>query len=94
MPFTFDGEWIPKKKEYPPLKIMKEKRKGSFVTIIRNIPLENEELKALVSKLKKHLACGGSLKESEVEIQGDKMAEVAEFLVSQGIKVPKGIISK
>lgn len=86
MPFTLDGEWIPAKKEYPPLKIIKEKRKGSLITLIKNIPLEGDELKAFASELKKHLACGGSLKNGIIELQGDKAKEIQGFLKIKGLK--------
>lgn len=87
MPFTFSGEWIPEKKEYPPIKIFKEKRKGSYVTLIKHIPLEGEELKQFISELKRHLASGGAIKEGVIEIQGDKVEPTRLFLKGKGWKV-------
>lgn len=84
MPFTFEGEWIPHKKIYPPLKVYLEKRRGAFVTIIKNLPLEGEEVKEFTSQLKKYLATGGSFKENLVEIQGDHLEKVNLFLKSKG----------
>lgn len=86
MPFTLDGEWIPTKKTYPPIQLIKEKRKGSFVTLVKNIPLEGTELKDFVSELKRHLAVGGSLKKNILEIQGDKIVEIRDFLKIKGFK--------
>lgn len=86
MPFTFGGEWIPEKKIYPPIKIFKEKRKGAYVTLIKNIPLEGSELKQFASELKKHLGSGGTLKEGIMEIQGDKVVEIQAFLTNKGLK--------
>lgn len=86
MPFTLDGEWIPTKKSYPPIQLIKEKRKGSFVTIVKNIPLEGSELKDFISEIKRHLAAGGSFKNAVLEIQGDKMSEIRDFLKIKGFK--------
>lgn len=86
MPFTLGGDWVAKPKHYPPIKIFKEKRKGSYTTLIKNIPLEEPELKLFVSELKKQLATGGSLKEGVVEIQGDKVEEVRALLSAKGWK--------
>jgi len=84
MPFTLSGDWIPEKKSFPPIKIRKEKRKSSYVTVIEHLPLEGEALKELVSELKKHLATGGSIQERCIEIQGDKVLEIQQFLKTKG----------
>jgi translation initiation factor 1 len=86
MPFTLDGQWIPTKKTYPPIQILKEKRKGSIVTLVKHIPLEGTELKEFVSELKRHLAAGGSIKKDILEIQGDKVVEIRDFLKVKGFK--------
>ena len=83
------GEWIPQKKETLPVKIYKEKRKGSFVTLIKHLPFEGKELKDFVSEIKKVLATGGALKGDVLEIQGDKERLVYDFIQSKGIKVSK-----
>lgn len=90
MGFTIGGDYIPNKrndKEQGPVKVYKEKRKGSFVTFIKNLPLETQEKKELLSSLKKALACGGSLKEEEILLQGDKLQEAREYLKKQGYKL-------
>lgn len=85
MPFNLSGEWIPEKKRFAPIKIWKEKRKNSYVTLIKNVPVEGPALKELLSELKKYLATGGSLKDLVLEIQGDKVAEVQLFLKAKGL---------
>jgi translation initiation factor 1 (eIF-1/SUI1) len=65
-------------------KVYLEKRRGAFVTIIKNLPLESEEAKEFTSQLKKSLATGGSFKENLVEIQGDHLEKVKLFLKSKG----------
>ena len=92
MPFTFGGEWIEEKKiqEKPkhPIKIHKERRGNSFVTVILNLPLNKDMMRDVCSKIKQRLGCGGSVKDDNIEIQGDKPEEVKAFLIEWGWKVP------
>lgn len=88
MPFTIGGEWIPEPSSKPkqPVKIVKEKRRSSFVTVILNLPLRDTELKNLCSQLKQQLGCGGSVKEGRIELQGDQVDAVKSQLKTRGIK--------
>jgi len=82
MPFTISGEWIPEPSPKPkhPVKIIKEKRRGSHVTLILNLPMEQAQLKALCSTLKQRLGCGGAVKEGAIELQGDQVQNVKAYL--------------
>ena len=83
MPFTIGGEWIPESslsKPAQPIKVRKEKRRSAFVTIIMHLPYENSQLKNICSSLKKRLGCGGSVKGSTIELQGDQIDAVNTFL--------------
>lgn len=83
MPFTINGEWIPEvspKKPLKPMKIVKEKRKGAFVTLIQNLSSDEEFLKKICSQLKQRLACGGSVKQGVIELQGDQTILNKEYL--------------
>ncbi|MCE2982543.1 MAG: translation initiation factor [Parachlamydia sp.] len=83
MPFTIGGEWIPDKpapQPHKPLKIFKEKRGSSIVTLIRNLPLSSKEMKELCSALKRHLGCGGAIKDDHIELQGDKVEAAKKYL--------------
>ncbi|MBA3721791.1 MAG: translation initiation factor [Parachlamydiaceae bacterium] len=91
MPFNIAGDWIPEK-EPPkthsrPVKVIKERRGNSIVTIILNLPLNSESLKKLCSNLKQRLGCGGTVQEDKIEIQGDKIEQVKPILKDSGIKV-------
>ena len=95
MPFTFDGNWIaqdPKlqekssKEAQKPVKVRLVKRGKSILTVILNLSLSLEEKEDLSSKIKKKLGCGGCVKESDVEIQGDKVESVKKILLELGIK--------
>lgn len=82
MPFTIAGEWIPEPSNKPklPMKIIKEKRRGSYVTLILNAAMDEVQLKELCSTLKQRLGCGGSVKEGRVELQGDQVENIKIYL--------------
>lgn len=87
MPFTIAGDWVPEKepikKPSRPVKVIKERRGQSIVTLILNLPMDESSLKTLCSKLKQQLGCGGSVKEDKIELQGDKIQSVKEFLLKE-----------
>jgi translation initiation factor 1 len=61
-------------------------RKGKTVTIVRGFQASAETLTELLKKLKAHCGAGGTLKENELEIQGDHKQKVVEFLIKLGYK--------
>ena len=77
MPFTFGGDFNKKpisKKQY---RVFVEKRKGKTLTIVKNF---DGDLKALASKLKSKLSCGGTVKDDQIELQGDHLNQVKAIL--------------
>lgn len=62
-------------------------RGGKAVTIIRGLPLEGAELKALAKQLKQRCGVGGAVKDGAVEIQGDQRAILQTLLAEAGYKV-------
>jgi translation initiation factor 1 len=90
MPFTIGGEWIPEPSPSQPkqnVKIIKEKRKASYVTLILNLSQEDSHLKSLCSKFKQRLGCGGSVKEGRIELQGDQVQQVKAYLKEMDIRI-------
>lgn len=95
MPFTIGGDWIPEKipekksevvKHSRPVKVRKEKRRQSFVTVVLNLRGDDKEIKDLATELKRSCACGGTVKDRVIEIQGDKVDQVRLALIAKGIK--------
>ena len=62
-------------------------RGGKAVTIIRGLPLNEHELKALAKKLKQRCGVGGAVKEGAVEIQGDQRELLKTLLADEGYQV-------
>ena len=61
-------------------------RKGKTVTIIRGFQSNAETLNDLLKKLKTQCGAGGTLKENEIEIQGNHKQKVIDYLVQLGYK--------
>ncbi len=82
----------PVKELTPPSKqtarIAVEKRKqGKLVTVVRGLPSNDNDLPALLTRLKSTCGAGGTLKDETLEIQGDHVDQVAKLLQGLGYKV-------
>lgn len=61
-----------------------QKRYGKYSTVIRGIDATEINIKNLIKKLKSQLACGGTYKNDEIELQGDHRQRVRQILVKEG----------
>ena len=64
----------------------KKGRRGKTVTVVRDLVLTPQDLKALAKLLKKTCGTGGTVKDGAIEIQGDHREKVAEKLRSLNYK--------
>ena len=64
-------------------------RKGSGVTVITGVPLQNVELKELAKTLKQKCGSGGTVKDGIIEIQGEHRDRLVEELQKFGWTVKK-----
>lgn len=62
-------------------------RKGKGVTTISGLDMDQAELKALCSSLKKTCGTGGAVKEGVIEIQGDNRDKIKAVLEKRGLTV-------
>jgi translation initiation factor 1 len=62
-------------------------RKGKTVTIITGFQAKPETLAALLKQLKSQCGAGGTVKENEIEIQGDHKQKLVQILSQMGYKV-------
>ena len=60
------------------------KRFKKQVTIIKGIDSSSINVKDLLKKLNSRLACGGTFKNEEIELQGDHKNRVRELLIKEG----------
>ncbi len=72
-------------KETQKIKVYLDKRKfNKYVTIIEGIDLKTIDVNKLVKRLKSTLACGGTVKNNRIELQGDHRERVKKLLVEAG----------
>ena len=61
-------------------------RGGKTVTLVKNLVLSEEDLKALAKRLKKTCGTGGTIKNGVIEIQGEHREKIAGVLGKLGYK--------
>ncbi|PML55288.1 stress response translation initiation inhibitor YciH [Vibrio lentus] len=62
-------------------------RKGKGVSVVTGLDLDDAPLKLMAAELKKVCGCGGSVKEGNIEIQGDARDKIKAHLEKKGYKV-------
>jgi len=73
-------------KEEQKIKIYTEKtRYRKFVTIIDGLSADINK-KQLIKELKKKLACGGTIKDDKIELQGQHTEKVKQLLIKMGYR--------
>jgi translation initiation factor 1 len=63
-----------------------EKRKGKPVTLVGRFYMSDKEKKVILKLLKSKLACGGTVKEEWLELQGDLKDKIKTILLNDGWK--------
>jgi translation initiation factor 1 len=64
-----------------------KRRRGKTVTVIGGLRHDPATLEALLKKLKQQCGAGGTLKDGELEIQGDHRERIAAALAAMGYKI-------
>ena len=68
---------------------MRNGKKGKTVTVIRGLELAHAELKELLKTLKKLCSTGGTIKERDIELQGDHVEVTLALLIQKGYRPKK-----
>ena len=61
-------------------------RGGKVVSLVKNLQLNQKDMKALAKKLKKACGTGGTVKDGVIEIQGEHRERMAGVLEKLGYK--------
>jgi len=81
-------------KESQKIRIYTERKKfRKYYTVIDGINEKEIDLKDLTKKLKSKFACGGTVKDGRIELQGNHTHNVKKFLVNMGFS-PEAIEAK
>jgi len=66
------------------VRIRREKRRGKIVTVIAGLSASDSSINPLVKALRTKFACGGSISDGEIELQGDHRDKAVELFKSFG----------
>ena len=83
----FPGNSLPPQSQTAYLHRDKGGRGGKVVTLVKNLVLSEDDLKALAKKLKQECGSGGTVKDGVIEIQGEHRERIAGVLQRLGYKV-------
>jgi len=64
-----------------------KRRYGKMMTVVNGINPHDLDMDSLVSTLKSKCACGGTIKEGKIELQGDHRSKVKKTLEDMGFIV-------
>jgi len=63
-----------------------KRRYGKIATIVRGLE-KDIDIKSIAKKLKSELACGGTVKDKVIELQGDHRKKIKPILVELGFPI-------
>jgi translation initiation factor 1 len=64
-------------------------RKGKGVTLIKGLAMDATTLKLMSKKLKAMCGSGGTVKEGVIEVQGDHIERILDYLKKQGVRAKR-----
>ncbi|NLF71281.1 MAG: translation initiation factor [Candidatus Anammoximicrobium sp.] len=66
---------------------VEKRKKGKVVTVVRGLPADQNDLPGLLSQFKAACGAGGTVKDDELEIQGDHLERLRGLLGEIGFRV-------
>ena len=66
---------------------VEKRKKGKVVTVVRGLPADENDLPGLLGQLKAACGAGGTIKDDELEIQGDNLERLRGLLGEIGYRV-------
>ena len=77
---------LPPDKQNLRVQASRKGRKGKTVTVISGFQSNPETLTTLLKQLKNQCGAGGTVKDNEIEIQGDHKQKLVDILIKLGYK--------
>ena len=62
-------------------------RRGKSVTVITNIQHNPQVIENLAKELKQHCGAGGTWYQKTIEVQGDHVKKIHEYLTKKGFEI-------
>ncbi len=66
---------------------VEKRKKGKVVTVVCGLPAEENDLPGLLGRLKTACGAGGTIKDDELQIQGDHLERLRGLLADIGYRV-------
>ena len=66
---------------------VEKRKKGKVATVVRGLPAVENDLPGLLGRLKAACGAGGTVKDDELEIQGDHLERLRGLLAKVGYRV-------
>eukprot|EP00898_Chlorokybus_atmophyticus_P003448 jgi/Chlat1/4103/Chrsp26S04147 len=83
------AEDVPVQQQQPRVQASKKGRAGKTVTVVTGLKHKPDTLETLLKQLKANCGSGGTLREQELELQGDHTDKVVQLLSKMGYKAKK-----
>ncbi len=84
-----EPETLPPRQQDLRVLVEKKGRKGKTVTLVTGFAGREDDLKELGKKLKAGCGVGGTVKDGEIQVQGNMHQKVIEILKQEGYRVKK-----
>ncbi len=84
-----EQETLAAEKQLLQIHLEKKHRAGKIVSIIKGFIGTNEDLQQLGKTIKNKCGTGGSVKDGEIIIQGDKREQIIKILTQEGYKTKR-----
>ena|SRR3989338_4176577 len=73
-------------REEEKIKVFSEKRRyGKAITVITGLSKDSDS-KKILKEMKTRLACGGTIKNNEIELQGEHVEKIKQILLKLGFQ--------